>query len=488
MKFPNFTTNKWFLARAFVLLVSLFLIGSAANAQKSVWTTLIPTAQPDVDQCANLDGVAPPNANLTCDWQNGNLNESNSDYREGDSVPYRTEFTGLTAGQTVVFSIAYDTTESGGQHAIDYLTTYNKTITNADPCEGVSPNPCGAFDTEPIPLDTRADNICGCVEPGVFTVFGGTGLTVEGPFYTGPTDYSAATTASYTVTFTASGETAVLSWGGHISERPDWFPALTAVAMSGSPYHMRRLGGTDRSLKVSSVTFGGLIIIEKTALLTDGQGTIFRSGIFNYSLTSSVPLYGNPASSTFTLMDTVNEPGTDAQILADPSLREGGETGFSPLLFGFGLANAIDVVEDPNNPGTLSGVTCTSTASSNTTVNNNVNIAGGIRIVLEEGETVHCKFHNTQAIPTAAPASVSGRVTNGGGAGLRGVYVTITDASTGETRTTITNSFGNYTFTDLEVGNFYTMMVSSKRYAFDSPVRSFTLTQDVVGINFVSSE
>ena len=146
------------------------------------------------------------------------------------------------------------------------------------------------------------------------------------------------------------------------------------------------------------------------------------------------------------------------------------------------------MVEDPNNPGTLSGVTCTSTASSNTTVNNNVNIAGGIRIVLEEGETVHCKFHNTQAIPTAAPASVSGRVTNGGGAGLRGVYVTITDASTGETRTTITNSFGNYTFTDLEVGNFYTMMVSSKRYAFDSPVRSFTLTQDVVGINFVSSE
>ena len=76
MKFPNFKMTKSFSARAFVLLVGLFLMASAASAQKTGWATLVPSAQPDVDQCANLDGIAPPNANLTCDWQNGNLSDS----------------------------------------------------------------------------------------------------------------------------------------------------------------------------------------------------------------------------------------------------------------------------------------------------------------------------------------------------------------------------------------------------------------------------
>jgi len=486
MKFPNFSMNKWFLARAFVLLVSFFLLASAASAQKMVWTSLVPTAQPDVDQCANKDGVAPPNANLTCDWQNGNLNESNSVYREGDSVPYRTVFTGLTSGQTVTFSIEYDTTESGGQHAIDYLTTYTRTVTNADPCEGVTPNPCGGTsDTEPIPLDTRANNICGCVVAGDFTVYGGTGLAVQGPFYTGPADYSAATTASYTVTFTASGETAVLTWGGHISERPDWFPAPTAVNMSGSPYHMRRLGGTDRSLKVSSVLFGGIILIEKTAIVQDqSTNQVYTTSNQTFNFTSSRIINGN--STSFSLMDLVNEPFSPVDLAA----REGGETSLNnaALIFDLGASNLVTINEDPNNAGTLVGITCTSEATSNPTVNNNTVTATGVQVQLEEGEIVRCKFHNSLLIPTAAPASVTGRVTNGSGMGLRGVYVTLTNASTGQMRTVITNTFGNYTFTDLEVGNFYTMTVESKRYAFDAPVRSFTLTQDLAGINFVSSE
>ena len=69
------------------------------------------------------------------DWVNGNLNENNSHYREGDSVPFRTKLTNLTAGTSYSFTIGYDTIQ-GGKHAYDYLTSYNRTEPGANPCAG----------------------------------------------------------------------------------------------------------------------------------------------------------------------------------------------------------------------------------------------------------------------------------------------------------------------------------------------------------------
>jgi hypothetical protein len=90
------------------------------------------------------------------------------------------------------------------------------------------------------------------------------------------------------------------------------------------------------------------------------------------------------------------------------------------------------------------------------------------------------------AVPTAANASISGRVTSSEGYGLRRVAVTVTGGNLAEPRTVFTNSFGNYTIEGLEAGGIYIVSVSSKRYVFDTPDRVVNLLDSVAGIDFVT--
>ena len=85
--------------------------------------------------------------------------------------------------------------------------------------------------------------------------------------------------------------------------------------------------------------------------------------------------------------------------------------------------------------------------------------------------------------PTAAGVSVSGRVMTASGQGLRNAIVTISDQA-GHTRSAITSSFGYYSFTDVEVGQSYTVSVSSKRFTFAT--RLINLNDAVDGLDFTA--
>lgn len=88
------------------------------------------------------------------------------------------------------------------------------------------------------------------------------------------------------------------------------------------------------------------------------------------------------------------------------------------------------------------------------------------------------------ASPTAASASVRGRVLNSGQRSVAGARVSMTDPA-GATRTVLTNSFGHFTFADVPVGATYIFQVSSKRYVFaPQPV---TVTDEVSELNFVGN-
>src|SRR5262249_16063732 len=108
----------WNLAVAFFLAVSLGgpllgqSIAEAANASA------------DVDECRN-GTLASPVACTGSAWVNGNAGASNSHWLEGDSIAYRMRFDNLTLASHTV-TIEWDTTQQG-KHAIDYLTTYNRT-------------------------------------------------------------------------------------------------------------------------------------------------------------------------------------------------------------------------------------------------------------------------------------------------------------------------------------------------------------------------
>jgi uncharacterized repeat protein (TIGR01451 family) len=228
-------------ALAFALGVTLFGAGAAyANVGS------------DIDQCAN--GSGPPLL-TTCTWQNGDLNHTNSFYREGDSVPFRVDLTGLTAGSHTLI-IQYDTVTSG-KHAYDYLTRYDRTITGALPCDGKPVAFCtgSGSDSGLIPLPSNPQPTIAVSGNRFFTIWGGSITSVSNG---GATDV-AGEQQSVTVDFTSSADEVVVAWSGHVANEITWGEGNAAGAINGSPYHMRIIsidgsgGNQDRAMQSNAV-------------------------------------------------------------------------------------------------------------------------------------------------------------------------------------------------------------------------------------------
>lgn len=93
-------------------------------------------------------------------------------------------------------------------------------------------------------------------------------------------------------------------------------------------------------------------------------------------------------------------------------------------------------------------------------------------------------FWMPQALsPTAASVSISGRIFNPRGRGLRNARVTLT-ASGGSTRTVLSGTFGYYSFDEVAAGETYIITVVSKRYQFTPQV--LTITEELDNIEFTA--
>ena len=77
-------------------------------------------------------------------------------------------------------------------------------------------------------------------------------------------------------------------------------------------------------------------------------------------------------------------------------------------------------------------------------------------------------------------------MTDAFGSPISRARVTIQNTSTGEFRTTNTNSFGYYSFEDLPAGDVYLITVSNKRYVFSNDTQAFVLNDAVENINFTA--
>ena len=108
-------------------------------------------------------------------------------------------------------------------------------------------------------------------------------------------------------------------------------------------------------------------------------------------------------------------------------------------------------------------------------------------IRLEEGENVTCTYKNTSQNPTAAVGSISGRVTDSYGNGIAGARVMAVNGSLGLTNAVRSNSSGYYSFNDLPVAEFYLLTVEHKSYSFAESTRTFTLSEDLVGLDFTAN-
>ena len=284
------TAARVFAGRAGrVLAATLFLLAIAMAAPM-----LARAANPaaNIDQCRNGTIDAPVRC-INNGWENGNLGETNSHYREGDSVPFRAVLTNLddSAGNTHSLVIQYDTLQSG-KHAYDYLTSFNRTETTADPIADIPGTSAGNCFSIPVDLTIAFANPGSSQVPGCIQIYNG---TITSIVY-GSMD--ATGQRSVIVNFTATDPTVVIAWGGHIASQIDWGAGNSASAISGSPYHMRlltlddtQLGNQDRSLKASGILPIPAVFTTQASL---GQITLGASVFDTATLSGS----GGPVTGT----------------------------------------------------------------------------------------------------------------------------------------------------------------------------------------------
>jgi hypothetical protein len=115
----------------------------------------------------------------------------------------------------------------------------------------------------------------------------------------------------------------------------------------------------------------------------------------------------------------------------------------------------------------------------------NVVINTTANTALVTNRTVFSDWTLAQAVPTAATATVSGRVLTTSGRGVNRARLSLTD-SNGQIRWTTTNPFGFYRFVDLPTGAEYVLRVGSKSYQFNEPSRILSLDENLEGENFTA--
>ena len=86
--------------------------------------------------------------------------------------------------------------------------------------------------------------------------------------------------------------------------------------------------------------------------------------------------------------------------------------------------------------------------------------------------------------PTAAPATISGRITTSGGSPLAGVSMNLSGARTAKV---ITDANGNYRFQNVDTDNFYTVTPTLLNYHFAPASQSFSLAANNVDAVFTAT-
>ncbi len=202
----------------------------------------------------------------------------------------------------------------------------------------------------------------------------------------------------------------------------------------------------------------GQIKIKKRVLNPGGGPS--ANAVFPYAAT-------NIPTSSFTLIND--------QEFVDPSVP--------------GSSQVVSVTESSVAGWRLVSVECVEVAGGSPNIpNTTVDLTSRrANIAVEDGETVTCTFTSEELIPTAGDATVSGRIVDNRGYGARGVTLSLFNAASGEVAYTTTNAFGFYSFSELEVTNFYVLSaLGFKRYTIVDNERSFVLNDDLANMDFVA--
>jgi CSLREA domain-containing protein len=248
----------------------------------------------------------------------------------------------------------------------------------------------------------------------------------------------------------------------------------------------------------SSASGGGSVSIQNTALNIRNSTIAFNRASSGF--TAGLQLINNSTLNigNSIVAQNVAAPSPDIHVSSGSIVSAGGnligntsgfpagtfnqtndQTGIDPLLgvLGDNGGNVLTHLLMPNSPAINSGVNANAfDPFDNSALETDARGAGYNRIY---GGAVDKGALET-LIATAASVSVSGRVTNGR-RGLSRARVYLTNQS-GETVTAMTNTFGYFKFSDVQLGESYIVNVSAKGYTFSPKV--INLNEDAVNVDF----
>lgn len=232
---------KFLFWLALPLIMTLVILGNVNTAR----ATLPPSGVPHQCKNGDMNQAADCTAGNPLGWRNSSANPSNSQYGEGDTIPYRQVLDDLTAGNTYCFGFGWDVTNAS-LPAIDYLTTFNRSLPLADPTvDTVHAGNLGTpDDIEPIPSDpvitsgyivNPANSFMGTL-PATRDIYVWGGTFTAPPVFTSPGgDVATEIQNSLEYCILSSSTEIVIAVGGHIAIPEDW--GLTDRP-TGAPYHL----------------------------------------------------------------------------------------------------------------------------------------------------------------------------------------------------------------------------------------------------------
>jgi hypothetical protein len=126
-----------------------------------------------------------------------------------------------------------------------------------------------------------------------------------------------------------------------------------------------------------------------------------------------------------------------------------------------------------------------------------ISSGGGLKLAGTTGQSIagqkaanqpfslHAGFWTAQAFtPTAAMVNLGGRVLTVNG-GIRNVSVVLTMPD-GSVRTTVSSTFGYYSFDNIPSGQTYILTANSKRFVFANPTQVITLFDERGDVDFIT--
>ncbi len=234
-----------------------------------------------------------------------------------------------------------------------------------------------------------------------------------------------------------------------------------------------------------------------TVLTNAVNTTIIQAPTISKAFNPTSVNNGAPSTLTFTITNANPTQTASAIAFTDTfpvNLVVANPATASTTCAGATFTNLTNGVIAPSDTGVkltggslaINGATCTATVQVRSTVQGAYPNTTGIISSFEgfTGATSNTATLNVSLL-TAAGVSVSGRVTNVEGRGVRNANVVITD-SQGVSRRVTTGPNGNYNFDDVEVGQNYIISVVSRRYQFTP--RVVNVMDQLTNVDFVAGQ